>query len=157
IASDLRYPGVIATAVTLWAWSSAAICSASPFVADLTNHASGLPPPPRMSFSVTSTISPRRLRIMCGATCLAVTMCDTSACLNTWSACATSTCQKDPLPHQGFCARDAVDEYVQPAVPLYNTRDQRLDLSLDGVIDAHRHRVSACGGDQGRRFVDGFG
>ena len=53
---------------------------AIPLTAVLTDHARGLPPPPRMSFSVISTMSPRRWRIITGATCLAVMMRETSAC-----------------------------------------------------------------------------
>ena len=54
--------------------------SAIPFSASFTVCDSGLPPADSVSPSVTSTIRPRRARIISGATCFAVKMCETIAC-----------------------------------------------------------------------------
>ena len=57
-------------------------------------------------------------------------------------------------PSIGIFAGDAVDEDIQPAVLAGDAREERLDLGLDGVIDAHRDAGAAGGGHHRRGLVD---
>jgi hypothetical protein len=56
----------------------------------------GFPPPPIMSFSVISTISPRLAGIIASAACFAVVMRVVSACRKMASALAGSACHMKP-------------------------------------------------------------
>ena len=69
---------MIATTATPCGFNSAAHVSGNRLCATLTAWESGFAPPPRTSFSVTSTISPRFAGIIAGAACFAVMMCDGS-------------------------------------------------------------------------------
>jgi hypothetical protein len=70
--------------------------SASPLSASFTVCVNGLPPADSVSPSVTSTISPRRARIITGATCFAVRMCDRMHWRKTTSPCSRFVFQNDP-------------------------------------------------------------
>jgi len=88
--------GAIAMAVTPWGASSAAQRSGSTFCDILTACAIGFPPPPIMSFSVTSTMRPRLAAIIASAACFAVVMRDMSPCRKIASAFFISACQRKP-------------------------------------------------------------
>ena len=76
--------------------SSAAQNSGSTFCAILTACDIGFPPPPIMSFSVTSTMRPRLAGIMASAACFAVMMREVSPWRKIASAFFRSACQRKP-------------------------------------------------------------
>ena len=87
---------MMAIAATPCGNSSGAMFSARPLIASFTVCVSGFPPAERMSFSVTSTISPRRARIISGAACFAVMMCERMHWRKIASPFSRSVFQKDP-------------------------------------------------------------
>ena len=70
--------------------------SARPLIASLTVCVSGLPPANSVSFSLTSTMRPRPARIISGAACFEVMMCDKMHCLKIASPFSKCVFQNDP-------------------------------------------------------------
>ncbi len=65
--------------------------------------------------------------------------------------------ERAPPAEQGVLAGDAVDEHVEPAVVADDAGEERFDLGLDGVIDAHGDTGAAGGGHHGGGLVDRLG
>ena len=92
---------------------------------------------------------------MWGAACLAVMRCERSACRKASAPLLKSVCQNAPQrPSNGILAGDAVDEDVEPAVLAGDAGEERFDLGLDRVIDAHRDAGAAGGRHHRRGLVD---
>ncbi len=138
--------------------SSVAHWIGSTFCAVLTAWAIGFAPPPMMSFSVTSTSRPRFAGIIASAACFAVMMREVSPCRNIASALLQIRLPEETVRlQQRIFARHAVDDDVEAVVGAEDPAEQRGDLALARVIDAHGDRGAAGGLDQRRGFVDGLG
>ena len=71
--------------------------------------------------------------------------------------CATSTSQ-NVLPHSVIASPppDIVHQHVKPAVLFTHAREERFNLTLDGVIGAHRDAAPARGRDELGGLIDCF-
>ena len=143
--SDRRKPGVTAMTVMPCGASSAAQSSGSTFCAILTACAIGLPPPPIMSFSVTSTMRPRFAGIIASAACFAVMIRDVRPCRKIAPAVFGRPARGSVRAHQRILARHAVDDDVDALVSVPDAPEQRLHLRLVGVIDANGNGPTAGG------------
>jgi hypothetical protein len=63
----------------------------------------------------------------------------------------------EALPGRHRFAGQDVHEHVQPLLLFAHAREERRDLRVHGVVDAHRDPDTAGGGHQFRRLFDGFG